>query len=44
MATKIKKYQFRVTYYGYDDKIIKSEIQEVPMDGKSHWSKVVKTD
>ena len=39
---KNNKFQIRVDYYDHDGKIIKSEIQEVPADGKYHTSKVVK--
>jgi len=39
-----KTFQFKVVYYGKDDEVIKSQIQEVPMDNKSHWSKVVKEE
>jgi len=40
----IETFHFRVTYFNIDGKIMKSQIQEVPVDGKSHWSKVVKEE
>jgi len=39
-----EKFQFRVVYYDNDGHIIKSQIQEVPLDNKYHRSKVVKEE
>jgi len=34
-------FQFRVSYYDGEHYLIKSEIQEIPMNGKFHTSRVV---
>ena len=39
-----KTFQFRVVYYGKDDEVIKSQIQEVPIDNNPHWAKLVKEE
>ncbi len=40
----MKTFQFRVIVWDIHDNIIQDIIQEIPVDNKYHWSKVVKDE